>query len=132
MTSQVRGRCLSKKIIKIRGLIKRLFLRNGGTGSLRYSVFLSGLLFSKNVDCAGFFSARVAVVAVTTSLPDILFTTSSTLFALKVRILRVLQHSNVVYVHQFFKDDLKYYYVVMEHMAGGELFDRIVQKVRLL
>lgn len=57
---------------------------------------------------------------------------SNVRFALKVRILRVLQHSNVVYVHQFFKKDPKYYYVVMEHMAGGELFDRIVQKVPLL
>lgn len=48
----------------------------------------------------------------------------------KVRILRLLQHSNVVSVYQFFKDDPDYYYTVLEHMAGGELFDRIVQKVR--
>ena len=47
----------------------------------------------------------------------------------KVRILRVLQHPNVVGVHQFFKDDPDYYYVVLEYMAGGELFDRIVSKV---
>ncbi|CAM9980661.1 unnamed protein product [Hapterophycus canaliculatus] len=46
----------------------------------------------------------------------------------EVRILRLLQHSNVVGVYQFFKDDPDYYYTVLEHMAGGELFDRIVQK----
>lgn len=47
----------------------------------------------------------------------------------QVRILRVLQHSNVVCIYQFFKDDPDYYYMVLEYMAGGELFDRIVQKV---
>ncbi|CAM9817699.1 unnamed protein product, partial [Ectocarpus sp. 13 AM-2016] len=46
----------------------------------------------------------------------------------EVRILRLLQHSNVVTIYQFFKDDPDYYYMVMENMAGGELFDRIVQK----
>lgn len=49
-----------------------------------------------------------------------------------MRILRVLQHSNVVCIYQFFKDDPDYYYMVLEHMAGGELFDRIVQKVYTL
>lgn len=48
----------------------------------------------------------------------------------QVRILRLLQHSNVVSIHQFFQDDPEYYYMVMEYMSGGELFDRIVQKVR--
>lgn len=47
----------------------------------------------------------------------------------KVRILRLLQHSNVVTIYQFFEDDPDYYYMVLENMAGGELFDRIVQKV---
>lgn len=42
----------------------------------------------------------------------------------------MLQHSNVVCIYQFFKDDPDYYYMVLEYMAGGELFDRIVQKVR--
>ncbi|CAM9494431.1 unnamed protein product [Pylaiella littoralis] len=46
----------------------------------------------------------------------------------EVRILRLLQHSNVVSIHQFFQDDPEYYYMVMEYMSGGELFDRIVQK----
>lgn len=41
----------------------------------------------------------------------------------------MLQHSNVVCIYQFFKDEPDYYYMVMEYMAGGELFDRIVQKV---
>lgn len=32
-------------------------------------------------------------------------------------------------IYQFFKNDPDYYYMVLENMAGGELFDRIVQKV---
>lgn len=47
----------------------------------------------------------------------------------KVQILRMLQHPNVVKIYQFFQDDPDYYYVVLEFVAGGELFDRIVQKV---
>lgn len=49
----------------------------------------------------------------------------------QVRILRALQHPNVVGIYKFFRDDPEYYYMVLEFMAGGELFDRIVQKVRL-
>lgn len=32
-------------------------------------------------------------------------------------------------IYQFFKDDPRYYYVSIEFMRGGELFDRIVKKV---
>lgn len=46
----------------------------------------------------------------------------------EVRILRTLQHPNVVSIYQFYQDDPDYYYMVLEYMAGGELFDRIVQK----
>lgn len=41
----------------------------------------------------------------------------------------MLQHSHVVNVYQFYKDDPNYYFMVMEYMAGGELFDSIVKKV---
>lgn len=35
----------------------------------------------------------------------------------------------MIKVYQFFQEEPKYYYTVMEYVAGGELFDRIVQKV---
>lgn len=47
----------------------------------------------------------------------------------QVRILRSLKHPNVIDIYQFFKDDPSHYYVSIEFMRGGELFDRIVQKV---
>lgn len=43
--------------------------------------------------------------------------------------MRELNHPNVVSIYDFFYDDPKYYYMVLELMEGGELFDRIVQKV---
>ena len=46
-----------------------------------------------------------------------------------MRILRSLKHPNVIDIYQFFQDDPETYYVSIEYMRGGELFDRIVQKV---
>ncbi|CAN0474910.1 unnamed protein product, partial [Hapterophycus canaliculatus] len=46
----------------------------------------------------------------------------------QVRILRALKHPNVMGIYQFFKDDPDRYFVSMEYMRGGELFDRIVKK----
>ncbi|CAN0464787.1 unnamed protein product, partial [Hapterophycus canaliculatus] len=43
--------------------------------------------------------------------------------------MRELNHPNVVSIYDFYDDDPKYYYMVLELMEGGELFDRIVQKV---
>lgn len=43
--------------------------------------------------------------------------------------MRSLKHPNVIDIYQFFKDDPKIYYVSIEYMRGGELFDRIVKKV---
>lgn len=43
--------------------------------------------------------------------------------------MRELDHPNLVSIYDFFQDDPKYYYMVLELMSGGELFDRIVQKV---
>eukprot|EP00903_Cladosiphon_okamuranus_P012203 g11446.t1 len=43
-------------------------------------------------------------------------------------IMRELDHPNLVSIYDFFQDDPKYYYMVLELMSGGELFDRIVQK----
>lgn len=41
-----------------------------------------------------------------------------------------MNHPNIMILHDFFAEE-KYYYLVTEFMAGGELFDRIVEKVRL-
>eukprot|EP00903_Cladosiphon_okamuranus_P019868 g18261.t1 len=45
-----------------------------------------------------------------------------------VKILGELNHPNVVSIYQFYPYDPAYYYVVLEYMLGGELFDRIVKK----
>lgn len=47
-----------------------------------------------------------------------------------MQILRELNHPNVVNIYQFYPKDPAYYYVVLEYLLGGELFDRIVKKVR--
>lgn len=49
----------------------------------------------------------------------------------QVRILRAMQHPNIVAIYQFYDDEPDFYYVVLEYMEGGELFDRIVKKVRI-
>lgn len=51
------------------------------------------------------------------------------LFALKARILRLLTHPSVVTVEEVFSDSPDYFYLVLEHMTGGPVFDRIVTKV---
>lgn len=45
----------------------------------------------------------------------------------EVEILTSLNHPNIVKCFDFFEEE-KYYYVVMEILEGGELFDRIVKK----
>lgn len=50
----------------------------------------------------------------------------------QVRILRNLNHPNIIKIYQFFEDDPRKYYIVTEFMEGGELFDRIVEKVRVV
>ncbi len=45
----------------------------------------------------------------------------------EVKILTSLHHPNIVKAHEFFEED-KYFYIVMEFLSGGELFDRIVKK----
>lgn len=39
-----------------------------------------------------------------------------------------MNHPNIMILYDFFAED-KYYYLVTEFMEGGELFDRIVEKV---
>lgn len=50
----------------------------------------------------------------------------------KVRILRMLENSNVVGVHEFFDQSPDYFYVVLKRMEGGVVLDRIVTKVETL
>lgn len=47
----------------------------------------------------------------------------------QVGILQQARHQNVVGVHQFYKEEKFCYYVVLESLDGGELFDRMVKKV---
>ena len=45
----------------------------------------------------------------------------------EVAILQKLNHKNIVTCSDFFSEE-KHYYLVLEYMEGGELFDRIVKK----
>ena len=45
----------------------------------------------------------------------------------EVRILKSINHPNITSVFDFFEEK-KHFYVVMELLEGGELFDRIVKK----
>jgi len=43
----------------------------------------------------------------------------------EIFILRTVKHKNIVELHEVFEDNLNYY-LVMENICGGELFDRII------
>ena len=45
----------------------------------------------------------------------------------EVKIMKNMTHQNIVALYDFFEDD-KAFYLVMEHMAGGQLFDKIIEK----
>jgi serine/threonine protein kinase len=45
----------------------------------------------------------------------------------EIEILQELQHPNIIRLYDVFEEK-DFYYLVTEKMAGGELFDRIVQK----
>ena len=45
----------------------------------------------------------------------------------EVAALRVLEHDNIVRLIDFVEEP-RFYYLVLEYMAGGQLFDRIVSK----
>lgn len=46
----------------------------------------------------------------------------------EVAILKQMNHPNIMNLHDFYTE-AHYYYLVTEYMEGGELFDRIVEKV---
>ncbi len=45
----------------------------------------------------------------------------------EVDILRAMKHKGIIKLYDFYDED-NFYYLVLEHMTGGELFDRIVAK----
>lgn len=45
----------------------------------------------------------------------------------EVNILTSINHPNIIKAFEFFEEE-KYFYVVLEYLDGGELFDRIVKK----
>jgi len=47
----------------------------------------------------------------------------------EVEILHSLKHRNIIQLYAVYRET-KFYYLVMEHMKGGELFQRIVEKKR--
>lgn len=51
-------------------------------------------------------------------------------FFAEVDILRATDHPNIVKLFEFYEDE-KYYHLVTEHIAGGELFDYIVKSKML-
>ncbi|CAN0259139.1 unnamed protein product [Ascophyllum nodosum] len=48
----------------------------------------------------------------------------------EVCVLGSLNHPNVIKMHDFYHDDPKFYYIVLELMRGGELFGQIQTKTR--
>lgn len=45
----------------------------------------------------------------------------------EVSILQSLKHPNIVEVYDFFEEE-EYFYIVLEYISGGELFERLVDK----
>lgn len=45
----------------------------------------------------------------------------------EVRVLKGLHHRNIMQLHDFFEEPNEYY-MILEYLKGGELFDRIVKK----
>jgi serine/threonine protein kinase len=45
----------------------------------------------------------------------------------EVEIMRTIDHPNIVKLYDFFEDEEKFY-VVLEYIPGGELFERLVEK----
>lgn len=45
----------------------------------------------------------------------------------EINILRNLDHPNIVKIFEYFEDD-KRFYIVTEHIQGGELFDEVIAR----
>jgi len=48
----------------------------------------------------------------------------------KATVLRELSHPNIVRMYDFYEDEPDYFFVVLELMDGGELLQRIKEKVK--
>lgn len=49
-------------------------------------------------------------------------------FMLEINILTVIDHPNVIKLYEIFEDS-RYFYLIMEECVGGELFDRILERI---
>jgi calcium-dependent protein kinase len=47
----------------------------------------------------------------------------------EINVLRKLDHPNIVKVYEYFQDDQNLY-IIMEHLKGGSLFDRLKAIIR--
>mmetsp|Transcript_38780 Transcript_38780/g.44119 ORF Transcript_38780/g.44119 Transcript_38780/m.44119 type:complete len:494 (-) Transcript_38780:360-1841(-) len=48
-------------------------------------------------------------------------------FLTEIKILKTLDHPNILKVYEFYQDE-KRYYIISEYLTGGELFDKIIEK----
>ena len=44
----------------------------------------------------------------------------------EIKYLKELNHPNIVQIYEVIEDKLQYFYIVMEYVSGGELFNYIV------
>ena len=47
----------------------------------------------------------------------------------EISILRKLDHPNIVKIYEYFEDP-KRFYIITDHIEGGELFDEIIKRGR--
>mmetsp|Transcript_2519 Transcript_2519/g.3707 ORF Transcript_2519/g.3707 Transcript_2519/m.3707 type:complete len:361 (-) Transcript_2519:172-1254(-) len=103
---------LEKRVQLIGGKYKLI----GDLGSGNYSVVKLGLDVTNNQEVAIKCTKRIAL---SQDDEEAHFT--------EVKILGTLNHPNIVKMHAFYEENT-HYYMVMEVLKGGELFDRIVKK----
>ena len=46
----------------------------------------------------------------------------------EIEILKQIDHPNVMRVYEYYQDD-KFFYIVSEICTGGEVFDKIIEKI---
>ena len=49
----------------------------------------------------------------------------------EIKYLKALNHQNIVQIYEVIEDNLQYFYIVMEYVSGGELFNYIVANEKL-
>ena len=94
-----------------------------------YLILSHSLPFSLSLSLNLFHSLSLCVSALTAKVIDkaALAKDDEESLHSEVAILQKLSHKNIVTCSDFFSEE-KHYYLVLEYMEGGELFDRIVKK----